>query len=814
MHLSTELSADDILNGRTPFPASPAVESKPDERYLARERLTAVPPSGVHPRLLISPEDLPGLRKRWKETEAGRAMEASLHRRLNDALKPGSPAAKLYDALVAGDLPAAQALIDSNPKLIGTLAHYQFYMPTVMAWTALDALVNENAEQGKQVAAAITSWAKLIGPAVDRDLCRPMADDVFRIAAMPNVGDPPKTAQLDGKYRDLLGYHLVGYCYDFAFNFMDESQRSVVRDLIARSTNGRLWMGARLPHHFRNWNWIEIGLSQPLLALAIEGEPGFDPRVYKLGVEIATDYCNYGISPSGSATEAVGYMNFGLVWGNPFMVAASRRGDSLLTNAHYRAMPDWYIQSYQPGTNGFYQSHGDGGDAGPPLWTLQTWRYFFPTDPRVDFLFQNYARSTDGKPYDVPVHLIEALLFASDGITENGKAIDYQDGAKLGAPLTFFDPVRSSLNARSAWSPDATAVQFECRSDSVGASHEHADRGNFVFSALGRTWAREYYRSVETKYHNGILIDGVGQGYWPGPGKWLGQVDGGWAVLAACDAKQAYDWWWPKQIVSEDPKAFERFQYGRWAGYTKEAETFSKNYAGVPRERDDRPSVVAHWKDFLATDPRMWDEDSWPVRLPHNPVERAFRTIAFVKSQSPYLVVIDDIQKDKQQRNYEWLMMPGINTELISAKGDDIVLGDATVKRDADGLVKPQPGDRQLLVRVLDSSMPAPKDLHARALPRLETFERRDTNYADGRSFAVDKRLVIPSLAVAPQFKVLLFPYRQGQPTPKTTWNPERTQVTVQVGDAPADTLRFSPGADGRTRVTLSRPGQADVEMK
>ncbi|MGN6507138.1 MAG: hypothetical protein ACTHM6_16405, partial [Tepidisphaeraceae bacterium] len=68
-HLPGELSADDVLNGKYPFPPSPAVEWHADETYFAKDRMSAVPPPGVHPRVLISPSDLPGLRKRWKETD-------------------------------------------------------------------------------------------------------------------------------------------------------------------------------------------------------------------------------------------------------------------------------------------------------------------------------------------------------------------------------------------------------------------------------------------------------------------------------------------------------------------------------------------------------------------------------------------------------------------------------------------------------------------------------------------------------------------------------------------------------------------------
>jgi hypothetical protein len=577
-----------------------------------------------------------------------------------------------------------------------------------------------------------------------------------------------------------------------------------------------------------------VGLQQPLLALAIEGEKGYDPRVYKLGVEIARDYLTYGVSPSGQATEAVGYTQFGLVWANPFFVAAARRGDNLLVHSHHRAMLDWYLQSMEP-TMDRFTSHGDGGDGPPMIWTLSMWRHFFPRDPKADFLWQNFATRSDGMPLaanaldvksddatkHLPVpekfsaftgnfHIIEPMLWAGDSLKdEAGKPVDYADGAKLGLPTVTFDPVRGSLNARSGWHRDAATMQFECRIDSVGASHEHADRGNFTLFADGRAWAKENFRSVETRHHNNVLIDGLGQGYWPGPGEWLGHEESGSLVIASADAKEAYNWWWPKQIKDEK-QDFVRFRFPRWASYAAEAARFHEEYAGALIERDTRPAVEAFWKGFLKTDPRLWDEDSWPVRLSHNPVRRAFRSVVFNRGEHPWLLVVDDIQKDDKERLYEWLMQTGMNTEMISMSGNDIILGDATVARNAAGELKPAKGERLLLVRILELGNPADPHLYtSRPSCRLETFERKDTllpEAAEGalsgsRTFGLDKRLVVASRSVAPDFKILLFPHRHGDALPVTAWDESRSELSIETGGEKS-TLGLSESAAGRTVIS------------
>ncbi len=804
--LPAELSAEDVLNGQYPFPASPEVKSGTHLDGFAADRISKVPAPGVHPRILLSPEDLPDLRRRLKETETGRALYATLKARTDAALRnPKDWSSEFYAALAAGDDAAAGALFAEHKGSPPGIGHYQPWLYGIVM-ESFDALVSSDDKKGKMAATAIATYARLIRPKLEMVLACPLNDDIWRAKTSdPTVG----YGSSDQGMRDWVGGHLLGYAYDFSYNFMTDAQRATVRGVISTATRGRLWMGARLPHHFRNWNWIAVGLQQPLLALAIEGEEGFDPRVYRMGAEIARDYLTYAISPTGQSTEAVGYTQFGLVWGNPFFVAATRRGDNLLCHSHHRAMLDWYIQSMEP-TLDHFTSHGDGGDGPPTIWTLSMWHYFFPEDPRANFLWHCFVTESEGTPLaanaldvkndtatkHLPVpesfspfkgnfHIIEAMLWAADDNMEQSTG-----PVDLKLPTMMFDPVRGSLNARSGWDRDAATVQFECRIDSVGASHEHSDRTNFTFFALGRAWASEYFRSVETRHHNNILIDGLGQGQWPGPGEWLETREKGGLLITAANAKEAYDGWWPKQIISE-PADFERFGFLRWQGYAKESADFHERYAKVPAERDTRPSVVAFWKGYEKTDPRLWDEDGWPVRLPHNPVQRAFRSIVFSRATNPWLLVVDDIQKDDKERLYEWLMQTGANTEMISINGNDIILGDATVRRDALGKPTPRKGDRQLLVRVLDLKNPA--DSHRYCTKpsfRLESFERKDTLVPEtkagalsgARSFGMDKRLVIASRAVAPDFKILLFPHRHGDPLPVTAWNNGSAELSIEAG--------------------------------
>lgn len=832
--LPGELTAEQILNGVYRFPPSPEVPVSFNETGFAKERLTKVPPPGVHPRILLSPADLPELRKRLTETNSGKAMLENLRQRVNASImKPNTWENDVYTKLSTGDTAGALAILKTNPKPNSPVGHYQPYILYAMVMEAFDTMLTGNETRGKKVATALASYARIAEPLVDQTMKLPLNDDVWRVKIQGSATGNWTDSQ---GLRELVGYHLLGYGYDFAYNFMNDEQRSQTRRVISKITRGKIWLGASLPHHWRNWNWNMVAMGQPLLALAIEGEEGYDPRVYNLAVEILKDYYKYGISPSGSSTEAVGYTQFGFVWSNPFTVAAARRGDNLLTQNHLRSMIDWYLHTMEPyasvwtnkGTGSgdseqqqrnlppIWTSHGDGGDEGPAIWTMMMWKYFYPNDPKVDYIWQVVTGSMKGEPFSGTFHIIEPLIWASDANLENGKKADYLAGAKLNLPLTFFDSVRSSLVTRDKWSNDASVLQFECRTDSVGPSHEHADRTNFTFSALGRQWAKDSFRSIETRHHNNILIDGVGQGYWGGPGNWNGLVEKDWVLIAAADAKPAYDVWFPKTIITDDPdpKKSPRFGFERWEAYRKQAEQFRKDFDISQMKLDQRPTIVNYYKGFEQGDPRMWDEDGQPRSLPFNPVQKAFRTIAFMRETNPYVLIVDDIQKDEKERLYEWLMMTGTNTEIAEMKDNDIILSDADLARDANGLIAPKKGDRLLLVRVMEMSDPTRvQDYHSRPSFRLETFEKKDTFDFTRRTFGIDKRLVIGSRSVAPNYKIMLFPFRKGDKLPVTIWNAERTKLTVEINGR-RDEISFAKNSDGRTRLAVSRTGKESLSLK
>ncbi len=447
-----------------------------------------------------------------------------------------------------------------------------------------------------------------------------------------------------------------------------------VRDLIALCVKDRYGLGMDLPPHWRNWNFIGMALYFPLLDISIEGEPGFDPRIIDRGREVARDYIRYGISTMGSGKEGIGYHTAGMGHLDAFALALANRDVHLLTMAHYRRMLDnWLLWTMQP-YGREWASNGDLGTFAPGSPVLQSGRFLFPSDPILK-LIADQAPPVSRLDTRVPEQALLQLLAPVDlgAARIEGKPPVFP----AGLPLSQYDAERGVLFVRSAWTPDAMALQFHARSDTTFPSHDHSDRGEFFLTALGQAWSVPPMRETESKHHSIVTIDGLGQGFFAPPARWVEIHEGPAAVTATVDLSYCYDWRWMKSsfLASDDQLKKEP-----WLETFREAR--DRLLARIPREkweRDPSPAVRAYYEPYLSSDPRMWGaEDSWVLRTPYNPVEKAFRSIAFVRGESPFLILADDIRKDDRERYYEWRMILPMNVEAYEIKGGDIILGPVT----------------------------------------------------------------------------------------------------------------------------------------
>jgi hypothetical protein len=326
----------------------------------------------------------------------------------------------------------------------------------------------------------------------------------------------------------------------------------------------------------------------------------------------------------------------------------------------------------------------------------------------------------------------------------------------------------------------------------MDASHNHADAGRFVIDALGSHWTDEYSRETNGTEQSEVLVDGQGQGYFATPATWLGAVQTPDAAFGAADLAYTYSWQWRKQILMWSPQD-PRLKSNAYASFAPQIQKFIDDGSRAIAEYDPSPAVKQYYAGYLAGDPRMWDEDSWIVRMPFNPLEYAYRTGGLVRGKYSYVMLIDDIKKDSRTHQYVWQMI--LNPDVVKTSETtkdgftDIVLG----MTDGHGHLM----DQRLLVRVLQAN-----NMQDSGQPYVEQYTNKNSY---GQSKLVE-RLVIPSDSVTPEFKTLIYPFKTGAILPETSWNADHSNLSITFPEQ-HDAFKFIASNNGRTHAKMIRNG-------
>lgn len=782
-------TAQVLANAIPGRPTPPAVVEEHDATDFAREKLYRVPPPGEHPRLLFSASDLPRIRAQLDATATGRHLRADAEKRA-DPGEPTSWLAQTYAALVADDVTAFDTLWRDprNPHKAAAPGALSSPLTSLLFYRSFTALLHDDTARGREAATAVATYAAWQRPRVEAAARLPGAENYW-LQVRAVIGD----------------FGGIGFLYDFTHPFATPAQRTTVRDLITLCLRDRYGLGMDLPPHWRNWNFVGMGLYFPLLALSVEGEPGVDPRLVTRGREVARDYILHGNSALGAGTEAVGYHSGGMAHLSVFGLALANRGDDLLTLSRYRRMLDtWLLWTMQP-TGRAWASNGDLGTFPPHASLLQLNRFLFPNDVRLTLVAGQVATVTR---LDGPVPELGLLQLLAPVDLGEDAAFDRAPVFPAGLPLFQHDAERGVVFTRNAWSPDAVTLQLHARNDTINSSHDHPDRGAFLLTALGQAWTVPSMRDTESKFHNVVSIDGVGQGYFPTPARWVEVHDTPTGTTATIDLSYCYNWRWMKSSYLADDA---QLAAEPWLEWVREAR--DRLLARTPRDRwelDPSPGVRAFYADYLAGDPRMWGaEDAWVPRTAYNPVQKAFRSVAFARGPAPFVLIVDDIRKDDAERLYEWRMILPIEVDALTLRGTDLVLAPNPPARRGDGNYKstaepkPAASTPQLLVRVLELARPAAAP-ETEPTPAVETIEFRktdDVHQFAGRTFGLGRRLTLPSRSVEPRYRVLLFPHRAGEALPETKW--ESRDVLAVTARGVTTRVQFTAAPDGSTRLAF-----------
>ena len=745
-----------------------------------------VPAPGVHPRIFFSPEDLPAIRQRIRENRG--AQEAwknilsyshairliydekadyaqpdwangdwHIHGRTIELHRIGGygKSREDYFGLLASGKPAE--------KTYGTSPSGFFFPAAIEAFRCL---IEDDAHGARTL-------AKAVATALQLEQERRVRED------KPTApGQPPKPST--------PRYHAanLGLIYDFLYNWMTPEQKQLVHDelvlLSAWADNYGTFNNAEASRSnwatFTYWVWD---------LMALEGEPGFNDLKF-LGLYRGwRNFFTYSFFDSAAAYEGEGKLLFGLDAVVAFDRVAPKYGLELLSQhplvrAHYARFTALSVLPTQDKFAIFDVLGGLGGGLCTPQ-DLVVAHYLYPEDATIDFVY----RTTVGDDYrrlPMPGHSWNNLITCGIFATSHHPEITPET---LNLPLTFFCGQRSLMMTRSSWDRNATMLTMHVRGASGG--HPYPDRNGIMLAAQGRPWVTIPGQDVGGWACNTILIDGAQQNTTT-PARVVDYVDTPDATWMTGDAKYCWDWVW---------KAAERNQQGAeiktddvinnqvatgpsW----KLVEQCFNDFAFTRSERETyrRPlKLSAHW---LAPEGVLAPY----LRQVNTPVLRCFRTAGLVRGPRPYVLVVDDAQRDPMPARYDWnLTLASDVVELkdkptMAVEGDIILAGKESLN--PAGTLKP--GEPALLIRILACA----------GLPVTEISLREKVNL-----------LSVHTEAAAPDFKILLHAFRAGDPLPKTAWDAQHTAVSVEFSDQ-KDVIRFAPAASGKTDVSVQRDGR------
>jgi len=773
-----------------------------------------LPPPGVHPRILFSPEDVPSIAKRidsCPETrERVRATEEFLQKSI---WNPASDEGKVFRKLASGDLNGLEWLAEEGAapgfkntqyfkgyrgQMAGSV--HTGYLPPMLQAAAFLCLLKNDQEKGREVATAIANYYKLREPLIDR-----LNGQYHRDKITPNDYWRPMHQLVAG----------LGYNYDFAAPWMTGEQKVLMRRVISKATSGKRGYGMGAPIRWRDTNWVAWDLLLFLTDMSIEGEEGYDPAIYPVALETARAYLDWGISPSGTIFETNG-KNGAIMYEFESLVCLARHGDNLIGHPHLRRLAAAQCQTVVP-AGGHSVDNGTWGCQLLGANRAAVLSAFYPDDLCSAFLLRQSTKGTGGSPDTnaTPSLDIFALDSSRNMIFDSRVARCAEAPSRgasdpsrelLGLPLAFDDPVHGLLTARSGNGTNDLFLHFEARPDLRGVGHQHHDSGHFYLAGLGEMWAVEAGpKNSFSPDHNTVLIDGIGHNdaaFAPRVG-YLGAVTNKEAAFASADLSNAYNHSWTTPM------------HPSWMA----PERVNGTWKVSP---DTDPELVSYYRGTDRFKTRLWGESYWDqnwgpiMKIAGTPVRHAFRSAGIVRGKHPWALIVDDIAKDNAVHLYQWLMQVPAGTRIANIPlADDAVPGVVLTKAPAepwqyDKAESLPPNTPCLLLFLLrqSESQGGPSKManqvnDARLPIRLEQI----ASPKQIGSKSVKNRLIVEARAVDPEFRILMVPWRSGEPMPHVRWDEQKKTAEISW-KGQSDQITFAKGADQRSRFTISRDGR------
>ena len=325
--------------------------------------------------------------------------------------------------------------------------------------------------------------------------------------------------------------------YDWVYELLTPAERTraqtIFGSMVGAPTMGMIgkdwWFGGPTPaqRHVTNWTAI-CSSSLGVTNLAIEGEPGYNPKLTPHCIAFLRGFLDGGLAPDGAMYEGSGYASgYGSKDVPYFALALRRRGVDLIRTTHMGRVPLWLTYEMRPwGYEGvaLNQSAGIYGAGGFGTLIAQEFRGL------ARWVFKN---STGRTPAGCAIE-------PGIGLINGWPAYRNERPDKL--PLCHWFSTRGLVYCRSGWGQ--RDAHFAFNTNPVGAGHTHADQGQFCLSSNGASFFTDAGVTLfPSQYHNVVMIDGKGQGQrQAGVDAFMRSVDtGAYADLIDADLKLAYD---------------------------------------------------------------------------------------------------------------------------------------------------------------------------------------------------------------------------------------------------------------------------------
>lgn len=826
----------------TKWPTAP--KSKYDYSGFNKKLLgSKVPPPGVYPRVLFSPEDVRMLAAHVKNSQLGQKSLIEMKFLFEQSFwNTNTSDGQFFEKLANNELTDLQWPDDVRPELIATINNAQqfkgqkpgiyhshvAYDPECLTTMALYCLLTGDEAHGKQAATAIANYYKLREPLIDA--WNAMSDSEFGDEA--NNGNGATTAWRG--MHGLVAHMNLGLALDFGGKWMTAEQKDMMRRVIAKATYGRRAYGEDSTVRFRDVNWVGWDLPQFIALTAIAGLEGFDREAWESGRDTVRAFCDFGIDDSGVVFESNGKTPGSFQFITLSMVSLARRGENLFGHPHLRKLLAGQTQMTSPSgrvtvNSGTQYEPYSRQFLSPQL--ADELKSFFPRERIADYLLTKITDSPelaaneynrgwaienfDAAKYAEQVKKAVRLRLPSPTYPGFVPGVLYDSDfavttrADLDLPLDFNAPVHGVFSSYSDRTTNAAWINMMVRPNHyLGAGHHHADAGMFHFSALGVDWFTQspFTQAYDGKFFNLVQVDGISEAVslpddkilgWNAAAKFLGATENKSGASGSADLTYAYSYRW----LGQPPQEWSAHLQG--LGWEIEpAPRVLEIFAGTARYKMRPWWATYNYANYMPT-----------CRALFNPMQRVFRTTGLVRGKNSYGLVVDDVKKDEAAHLYQWAAMlnggvwcaevPGLakNQIALAFHEGDPKLDSAETKP----AITPQPGEPLLLVCVLGIN-----DSGDVALPLMQVARLEGPKDKTGKAQFYD-RLVINRHATEANFRVLLLPFRAGEKLPEIS--PSHDQAVINW-NGQRDEIQFVSDENQRTHVSVLRAGKEILKSK